>query len=395
MSITSLEDATQATTMEVVDVLEVPHPSGTKKIELLLGDLTQIPRQHAVDILVVSAFPNDYLPTETSLIGALHRRGVSVAKLAEQPDADLTRDFSCWLSRRIQIGSNALNFKRILCFEPRRKGRPPEVVGDIFQALAPFVFAKPHIRSVAMPIVASGDQGHSISEMLPVLLDAAFHWLHQGFPVRTIKLVVYREAVLEEARALFARQAAKLRKIDEGRFAPNLGRSKISSARLRRSRHIVPPRNILVVPRTPGETAKYDYDVFISYSRKNELAAQYLYECLDQAKLRVFIDKLEMTAGAAWQQKIFDALESCNITAVLYSPSFLQSKICKEEFNIAWIRQRDREQEVLFPLLLEETALPSYMKSLNYVDCRENDKPKISAAAAHLVVRLRANPERT
>lgn len=363
--------------MKLVDVLEVPNAGGIRRIELLQGDLAALPPEHAVDVLVVSAFPGDYTPTATSLIGALDRRELSIAVLAKDPEADLRRNFSCWLSRPIGPLAQKLNFERVLCFEPAERGTPPEVVGDIFQALAPFAFAPPHIRSVAMPIVAVGDQGYAVEDVLPPLLDAAWNWLHRGFPIETIKLVVRDEEALGRTRALFARQRAvlnKTRPLDrlKGMVAGVLG---------------LPDRFTFANKATQPV---YAYDVFISYSRQNEAAARHLAERLETAGLRVFIDRKAIDIGATWLQTINEALDDCSIIAALYSPSFVASKVCKRELNIALMRGLKLDRDLVFPLLIEDTELPTYMAALNYVDCRISDKPKIEAAAEKLAETLRA-----
>jgi phosphatidylserine/phosphatidylglycerophosphate/cardiolipin synthase-like enzyme len=380
----------RAGSMKLIDVLEVS--GGSQVIQLLEGDLSRIPREHAVDVLIVSAFPDNFVPVSGTLIGALHEQGVSVAALAKKPEADLTRDFSCWLSRPVRRSGKQLNFDRILCFEPLRAGSPPEVVGDIFRALAPFSFGEPHVRSVAMPIVATGNQGYTISEILAPLLDAAFNWLSQGFPVEMVKIVVHDRAAVKEAKSLFARKAAELEKSS----ARSLGR---------RSHRPVPDSPAPLPPppppppppgrrrgpgpagtgRPPPKTEQASgYDVFLSYSRKDQTAADRFAEKLTRAKVRVFQDKLSIEPGAAWQQQIFDALKDCARVATLYSPDFLASKVCQEEFNIAWIRQRKEERTVFFPLMLADCQLPPHMELLDYEDCRVRDKRKIEAAAARL-----------
>src|SRR5262245_16689274 len=99
--------------MKLIDVLEANRGKQTSRIELYHGDLTRMPPGQAVDVLVVSAFPESYAPLEGTLIGALHDRDVSVEELAEDPEADLTENFSCWLSRKIRARGKGLNFERI------------------------------------------------------------------------------------------------------------------------------------------------------------------------------------------------------------------------------------------------------------------------------------------
>jgi len=106
--------------------------------------------------------------------------------------------------------------------------------------------------------------------------------------------------------------------------------------------------------------------------------------------LAVFRDLTAIEVGDPWQHKIYDALEGCTAAAILLSPAFLESKMCKDEFNIAYARKRDQENIVLFPILLRDAALPTYMRLINYTDCRINDHTKISAAAEQLARLLRA-----
>jgi hypothetical protein len=122
--------------MKLLDTLKVYSGSEERKIEIYQGDLTALTPDEAVDILVVSAFPNDYTPTPDSLIGALFEKGISVEQLANNKAQDLRETSSCWISQEIINPPPGIEFKRILCFEPLTRGKPPEVVGDIFLGAA-------------------------------------------------------------------------------------------------------------------------------------------------------------------------------------------------------------------------------------------------------------------
>lgn len=341
--------------MKLLDSIEV-RGEQYKRIELCQGDLTALSPAEAFDLLVVSAFPNDYTPTSHSLIGALDRKGLSVEWLARTKEIDLRGSFSCWLSREFRPQDRGLRFRRILCFEPLVRGRPPELVGDIFRALTPILAERPDIRTVALPVVAAGDQGYAVAAMLAPLLEAALHWLETGLPLDCIKIFTYSDAQAQEALGLFSQQ-----KIGYLRSAPVSG------------------------------TQKIDYDVFISYSRANTSESEALEQALRTSRpgIRIFVDRKEIDVGSAWQPEIFETLDKCRKLVAMLSPDYLGSKVCKEEFNIAWIRGRETDEDVIFPIYLYTTpALPTYMKYRNYLDCREGDRSKIAEASKKLLATL-------
>jgi hypothetical protein len=341
--------------MELLDTLHVRHDSEGRLIEIYRGDLTEMAPDEAVDVLVLSAFPDDYEPTTRSLIGALSRKGVSVAHLAANKYVDLRQAFSCWMWHEIVARYPGIGFKRILCFEPLVRGEPPEVVGDIFRSLAPFLDGVPPIRTVAMPLVACGDAGVPVSEMIAPLLDAAVHWMALGFPLERLKIVARSDDQATELAREFARLKGRYSYVDLG-----------------------------------GDPATR-YDVFISYSHKDRDAFSVLIDELHRLHpdLRIFTDELSLQIGTAWQQEIFEALDASRRILTLLSPSYLSSKVCIEEFNIAVHRRRETQTELVFPIYLYTAALPTYMKALlNYVDCREGDEKKLRLACRRLVAYL-------
>lgn len=341
--------------MALLDVIEIDYRGESRRIELHQGDLSALSPNDAIDLLVVSAFPNDYIPTPSSLIGSLFTKGVSVQALSLDKAVDLRKAFSCWLSRPIDKPTPGIQFKRILCFEPLFRGNPPEVVGDIFRALAPFLAEDPPIRSIAMPVVAAGDQGHPISTMLEPLIEAAINWLGIGFSLETIRIYTYSNSDAKEAKSVFKQL--------KGKYSP---------------------------PDSNAEK-EYKHDVFISYSRKDSIAGEELASRLIQAGKDVYIDVLSLQKGAAWQPDIFTALDECAKIVALYSPDYLQSKICQEEFNIAWTRARNEESQIIFPIYWKSTELPTYMSMLNFVDCREAKIDSLSNACTEILSSLSNN----
>ncbi|WP_211238698.1 hypothetical protein, partial [Roseivivax isoporae] len=175
-----------------------------RRVVLALGDLARIDPGEAVDLLVISALPGDYMPTDGSLVGQLVRQGVSVAALARDKARDLTATTGAWLSQPVA----GAGFGRLVCFEPARIGPPPQVVGQLFRALFPFL-EDMRDQVVAMPVPATGDAGWPPEAVMPPLLEAAVEWLRLGLPVATLWIVVRDGAQLARVRGAFAAERAR------------------------------------------------------------------------------------------------------------------------------------------------------------------------------------------
>lgn len=338
--------------MQLIDSVTTPTATGVRTVELHRGDLTRIQPDEAVDVLVVSAFPDDYVPTRGSLIGALDRAGLSVEQLASRRAVDLREFSSCWISEPIDV--SRWGFARVLCFEPSFYGEAPQVVGDVFRSLFPFTAGPQGVRTVAMPLLASGDQGESPSVMLEALMTAGVLWQNTGMPLDRLKIVVRDGALTEDLVATFRRVAKQLSPQQSAPLASESG-----------------------------------FDVFVSYSHADRSQAMNFVNALHGSfpKARVFVDSLNLNPGAAWQSTIFEAIDRSRAVVCLYSPEYVTSAVCKEEFNISLARQREGDT-ILFPVFLRSAKLPTYMRMIQFVDVREDDTVKVHAAAAQLASRL-------
>lgn len=333
--------------MNLLDSIKIDCAGKSRVIQLLEGNLAWIPNEHEIDLLIVSAFPDDYSPIPCTLIEALHKRGISVEALSSDKAVDLRNFSCCWLSKSLDDAS--LNFRQLLCFEPAYKGSAPEMVGDIFRSLVPFCDGQ-SIKSVAMPVLASGNQMEDSDTMLKVLIDACIHWLNEGrLPLDVVKIVLLEGRDCSSAISEFSKAKKKLE---------------------------------LAAKRTPGNDP-YTYDLFVSYSHKNMTEANQLVNEIKNKKpdIRIFIDKAELTTGLAWQQSLFESLENSRTVICLYSPEYLNSKVCKDEFHVAWLRHREDESGVLFPILLYSSELPKHMQLIQFEDVREGNLDRLQISA--------------
>ena len=336
--------------MILLETLPLQHRGEARQVELYQGDLATLDAAHAVDVLVVSAYRNDYFATATSLIGALQRAGVSVAQLSRHKALDLRDEFGCWLSGP----TGASGFKRLLCVESGWQGEPPQLADQVFRALAPISVTNTDTRTVAMPLIGTGDQGYPADQMLDAILRAAVAWFRRGMPVETLKIVMHRES--------------------DARFAID------SLNRQPSARDLLGPS-----PDTSG------WDVFLSYAGEDLSTAERIHDDLASGErpLRVFRDRPALKHGSSWLMQLAEAIDSARCFIALYSPDYWNSVYCKDEFSAAYVRQSSTGQRLLFPIYFRDVALPSFFQALHYQDCREADAQKLALACAKVREHLR------
>jgi hypothetical protein len=327
--------------MKLLDSLTVHRPGDApRKVELYRGDLTALGPDDAVDVLVISAFRGNYVPTSVSLIGALLRNlDISVAELARAKAVDLRDYFSCWLSDDLTGRRPSCGFERLLCFEP--EDDPCEVVEHLFQSLAPFLGGKLRFSTVAMPLLATGAQGLTAREILEPLIGEAVHWMALGFPLRRLKVVEYDRVPPTGAAEVFA------------------------EVKKRYSR----------------------WDVFLSYSHQDCREADAVCAELTARGLEVFRDSHSLPTGSAWWDEIRNAIKSSAFFVPLYSPDYLRSDACMSEHSIALASGKP----LLFPVCLCAPAdLPPFMTLHHLEVCARGDAARLRRACRLLAERLRA-----
>ena len=149
-------------------------------------------------------------------------------KVAQQKQEDQRESLGCWISRPLPPElAHVFNFGRVVCFEPRYPAFVAKTgfdsrsiestVGYSFRCLNNFVIPEAtegheirrfDIASVAMPLLATGNQRVPVEALMPKLLDAAVFWLEEGLPIECLKIVAFTPAEAQVAARIFATRAS-------------------------------------------------------------------------------------------------------------------------------------------------------------------------------------------
>ena len=400
--------------MRVIDRLRVSRRRGTEQaatIELLQGDLSAIPQRHAVDALVVSAFPNSYTPNPGTLFEDLFARGLDMREVAQGKAEDQRARLGCWMSTPLPPAvARKFRFSRIVCFEPRdpafiassgfNASSIEETVGFVFRCLNNFAIPdRPTSRRarrfelsrVAMPLLATGNQKVPVAKMLPKLLEAAIFWLEEGLPIRQLKVVTFTPAETAVAARIFASTGAAHRAGKravaaspdatvrvgkrgwEAELAGTIANQVIEACTWRlRDRLLTTARdgerktvealfarlNLERADATPtgdspaakaGGTSRSEYDVFISYAHKQDREVRAFVEALQKRhpRLRIFYDRRAIPIGGQWIKAISDAVHKASTFIAVLSPDYTASPVCWDEFQCAKLKEYNTHASVI------------------------------------------------
>lgn len=122
--------------------------------------------------------------------------------------------------------------------------------------------------------------------------------------------------------------------------------------------------------------------VFISYSTKDRLLANRLYNELRDRDFSVWIDRVEIRPGDSLSDKIRQGITTADALVVLVTRNSIKSKWVQREVRMAISREKKNGGPRVIPLVLEPSRIPKNLKAKLYVSItRKNLKlPEILGA---------------
>jgi len=114
-----------------------------------------------------------------------------------------------------------------------------------------------------------------------------------------------------------------------------------------------------------------DYDIFISYSRRNKEFVSGLCKALIEANLKIWVDWNDIPPAEDWRQEIYRGIEASNNFVFIISSHSIASKVCAEELSHA-IKHGKR----LIPIVREDVGYDHVHPELgriNWIFFREGD----------------------
>ncbi len=126
---------------------------------------------------------------------------------------------------------------------------------------------------------------------------------------------------------------------------------------------------------TNQELGSRETKVFISHSQKDSDIANFLTETCRDAGISTWDASSQIQYGENFQEKINEAIESCNVFVVLVSQS-TQSDSPLREWSAICERNWTQPEVRIIPVRLDESEVPAFLKGLKTLDGRNKQALK-------------------
>ena len=104
-----------------------------------------------------------------------------------------------------------------------------------------------------------------------------------------------------------------------------------------------------------------EYDVFISYSRKDSEYAEKIYHSLEAAGVHCFIDRAGISGGADFPMVLADAIMDSKLLLLVASENAYASEFTQKELTFAVSNKGSR---FIFPLIVDGSTMPKKLEFL-------------------------------
>lgn len=112
--------------------------------------------------------------------------------------------------------------------------------------------------------------------------------------------------------------------------------------------------------------------IFISYSHSDAPFVEKLGAMLFKQRMPVWLDRWELNVGDSLVRRIEDALNDAAAVIFVLSRASVGSEWCRKELSAGLVRELEEKKVIVLPLLLEDCAVPLFLREKKYADFRTN-----------------------
>jgi len=120
--------------------------------------------------------------------------------------------------------------------------------------------------------------------------------------------------------------------------------------------------------------------IFVSYSSKDKAIADALYARLRRSGQRVWIDRVELTAGVSLLDRIAAAIDEVDVVVVLLSNHAINSDWVRKELEIAAAREKTGSRPQVIPVVLDDCHFPAFLSHKRTIALRPPRRMYIKAS---------------